>query len=614
MDTVLDLIALHAEKSPDQPAILGADGTLLTYRTLQEKTSRIAATLHALGIGPNDKIAVIMPDGVPMAVTFLAVASAATFVPLNPQQPPSELGSLLEAMAAKAIILHDLTPPSVVAFSEAQDLPVWRMGSELALEGFQQTHQQATTPSAPKPNDVALILHTSGTTSRPKMVPLTNRNLSRSAGNIVATLDLSAGDRCLGIMPLFHIHGLIGGLLSTVSSGGSIVCMPPFKPDGFLDSAHRFEVTWYTAVPTMHQAILAEAQKSEDPLPSFRFIRSSSAALPTTVISEMESCWKTPIIESYGMTEASHQMTSNPLPPLPRKPGSVGIAAGPEVAIMSSAEDILERGTTGEVVIRGSNVTPGYANNPEANQSAFSKGWFRTGDQGYLDEDGYLFLTGRLKKMINRGGENISPREVDEALMEHEGVEQAVAFAIPHPTLGEDLAVAVVLRQGSTVTASSLRGFVNERLAAFKVPNRILFLEAIPKGPTGKLQRIGLSKTLAAQLEIDYLPPETKEEKLVAATFSEVLGREMVGKRDNFLSLGGDSLRATQVLARLRSTTQRELPVSTLFRFPTPELLAQEISRHDEADIDELADELATLSSEEIDRLLTESLNETPKS
>jgi acyl-CoA synthetase (AMP-forming)/AMP-acid ligase II len=299
-------------------------------------------------------------------------------------------------------------------------------------------------------------------------------------------------------MPFFHIHGLIGALMSTLSAGGEIACTAGFNVMRFFGWLDEMEPTWYTAVPTMHQTILARAPRNEESVSRarLRLIRSSSAALPPQVLEELEGTFHCPVVESYGMTEAAHQMASNPLPPRVRKPGSVGPAAGPEVSIMDEAGRLLGEGETGEVVIRGANVTSGYDRNPEANAKAFTDGWFRTGDQGFLDHDGYLTITGRLKEIINRGGEKISPREIDEVLLDHPAVAQAVTFAMPHDKLGEEVAAAIVLREGATATEKEIREMAAARLADFKVPRKVLFLQEIPKGPTGKLQRIGLAEKL----------------------------------------------------------------------------------------------------------------------
>jgi len=366
---------------------------------------------------------------------------------------------------------------------------------DLCRDGVSLARGDATCNGA---GDIALVLHTSGTTSRPKIVPLTSANICTSAASIAATLHLTPGDRCLNIMPLFHIHGLIAAVLSSLSTGAAITCAPGFdalRVYGWMKSARP---TWYTAVPTMHQAILSRAARNTDVVAGagLRFIRSSSAPLPVPVLHDLEKTFGCRVIEAYGMTEAAHQMASNQLQPGLRKPGTVGAAAGPEVAIMSADGALLAQGEVGEIAIRGANVTLGYLNNDKANAENFTGGWFRTGDQGALDADGFLTIRGRLKEIINRGGEKVSPGEVDAVLMEHPAVDQVVTFAMPHARLGEDVAAAVVLKDGALADEAALRAHVATRLAAFKVPRKILILGEIPKGSTGKLQRIGLAEKL----------------------------------------------------------------------------------------------------------------------
>lgn len=319
-----------------------------------------------------------------------------------------------------------------------------------------------------------------------------------------------------------------------------------------------------------------------------------------------------PVIEAYGMTEATHQMTSNPLPPRERKAGSVGLPAGPELAIMDEAGNLLEQGATGEIAIRGGNVTAGYESNPEANKKSFHHGWFRTGDQGHIDPDGYLFITGRLKEIINRGGENIQPREIDEVLMGLAGVRQAVAFAVPHPALGEDLAAAVVVSPESGLTESAIRAFAFEQLADYKVPSQVLIVDVIPKGATGKLKRIGLAELLSKQLDRQYVAPRNDLEQTIADVFSEVLGLERIGINDNFFTLGGDSIRGTQVIGRLQAGMHVELPIITLFHKPTiaelSEYIAASADYVDSEAISDILAELETLSEEEAAQLLAEEL------
>jgi acyl-CoA synthetase (AMP-forming)/AMP-acid ligase II len=322
--------------------------------------------------------------------------------------------------------------------------------------------------------------------------------VTASARNIANSTRFTEADRGLNVMPLFHIHGLIAGILAPLSRGGEVHCTSGFNALKFFSQVDAVKPSWYTAVPTMHQAILSRAANNQDVIARvpLRFIRSSSSSLPPQVLAELEATFKAPVIEAYGMTEAAHQMACNPLPPGQRKPGTVGLAAGPEIAIMSPEGELLSTGSTGEIVIRGDNVTPGYENNEKANGEAFTNGWFRTGDQGALDAEGYLSITGRLKEIINRGGEKISPREVDEVLMDHPAVAQVVCFGMPHDKLGEEVAAAVVLREGITATEKELRDYTATRLADFKVPRKILLMDEIPKGATGKLQRIGMAQKL----------------------------------------------------------------------------------------------------------------------
>jgi acyl-CoA synthetase (AMP-forming)/AMP-acid ligase II len=299
-------------------------------------------------------------------------------------------------------------------------------------------------------------------------------------------------------MPLFHIHGLVACLLAPLSAGGSVCCSAGFNALRFVTDLDQSEATWYSAVPTMHQAILARAAKNRaGGRPNrLRFIRSSSAALPPRVLAELESVFGTPVVEAYGMTEAAHQMASNPLPPGVRKPGTVGLAAGPAVAIMGGRGGLLPAGNAGEIVVRGPNVFGGYEHRPEANAEGFADGWFRTGDAGVIDEQGYITITSRLKEIINRGGEKISPREVDEALLEHEAVREAVAFPIPHPTLGEEIAAAVVLRDGAAATDRDILRFVAGRLAPYKIPAVLRILDELPRGATGKVRRLDMARQL----------------------------------------------------------------------------------------------------------------------
>ena len=586
--TIRELLQRRAAQNSKAVAIAAPDRSPLTYGLLLRQLERTAEALHTLGLKPNDRVAVVLPNGPEMAVAFLAVASVATCAPLNPAYRDSEFDFYLADLHAKALIILAGMDSSARGVAAQRSIPVIELAPSEGSEAgtFELTgHAQGSAEAAAlgQPEDIALVLHTSGTTSRPKIVPLTQTNLCRSAHNIARTLRLTTEDRCLNVMPLFHIHGLIGAVLSSLSAGASTACSSGFEPARFFAWLDAMHPTWYSAVPTMHQAILAHANANQETIGRnpLRFIRSSSAALPPPVMASLEETFGAPVIESYGMTEASHQMTSNPLPPLPRKPGSVGMAAGPEVAIMDEAGRLLDAGKTGEVVIRGLNVTPGYEGNPKANQAAFMNGWFRTGDQGRFDKEGYLFLTGRLKEIINRGGEKIAPKEVDEVLLQHPEVAQAVAFAMPHPTLGEDVAAAIVLKNGSSTTAEQLRRFAAERLADFKTPNHVIIVPEIPKGPTGKLQRIGLADKLAVYTKKDHVAPSTPAQRQLAEIWGRLLRHEEVGVRHNFFAIGGDSLTASTMMIEVESHFGKTLPVGDFLKSPTIETLANLLEKAD---------------------------------
>jgi acyl-CoA synthetase (AMP-forming)/AMP-acid ligase II len=508
METVDTLYELLGAGEDNAVAIAAPDRPPLTFGDLRRQITETVAALNALGFGRGDAVSIVLPNGPEMATSFLAVASGCVSAPLNPAYKEDEFEFYLSDLSAKALIVDaDSTSPAIEV-AQTLNMPILRLSSDptgpagrfslRGPDGADVRVDPSARPDLAQPEDIALVLHTSGTTSRPKQVPLSQRNLTASARNISRTLGLAPSDRCLNIMPLFHIHGLIAATLSSLSVGAAVFCTPGFNALRFFAWLDEAKPTWYTAVPTMHQAILSRADRNREIVARnpLRFIRSSSASLPPQVMAQLEETFDAPVIEAYGMTEASHQMASNPLPPRSRKPGSVGVAAGPEVAIMADDGRLLPAGAIGEIVIRGSNVTSGYANNPKANADSFTNGWFRTGDQGTIDDEGYLYLTGRLKEIINRGGEKISPREIDEVLLDHPAVLQAVTFAMPHEKLGEEVAAAVVLAEGTSCAERELRDFCADRLADFKVPRTVLILEEIPKGATGKVQRIGLAEKL----------------------------------------------------------------------------------------------------------------------
>lgn len=573
----------RARNAPDGQALYAPGRKPLSYAALQTHVVRTAAALRRRGLQRDDTVAIVLPNGPEMATAFLSASVAAVCAPLNPSYRADELEFYLSDLPAKALIIAGLpdTPARDVArragiqiielawslddpagLFTIDDLPVG--DADLAIEH-------------PHDSDIALVLHTSGTTSRPKIVPLTHANLSASARHIVETLELTSEDRCLNVMPLFHIHGLVAALLASLQAGGGVVCTPGFIAPSFFDWMAEFRPTWYTAVPTMHASILSRGKANQATIDShaLRFIRSSSAALPRTTLAQLEETFRVPVVEAYGMTEAAHQMASNPLPPRVRKAGTVGRAAGPAISVLDAGGRPLPAHVRGEVAIKGPNVTSGYVRNPVANAGAFTDGWLRTGDEGIFDDDGYLTILGRLKEVINRGGEKISPLEVDEVLMTHPAVAQAITFGASDAVLGEEVAAAVVLNQGMTATERQIREFVAVRLAHFKVPRRVLFMSSIPAGPTGKPQRIGLAERLGVSFDapapsaVKYVAPRTPVEEILASVWSSVMATAPPGVEENFFYAGGDSTLAARFIARVRDTLAVEISLLSFFDSPT---------------------------------------------
>lgn len=484
------LLGLLARVPAEQTAVILPEQNIrVTYGALRQQVQAVAEALAASGVGRGDRVGIALPNGLPTIVSFLAASVAGTAAPLNPGYKEDEFRFYLEDTSARVLLL----PPDGAdeARRAAGDrVPILTVDMDAAgtvhLCGV--TGKRSVEP--PAVDDVALILHTSGSTGRPKRVPLTHANLSISARNVARSYALTSDDVSLCVMPLFHVHGLVASTLATLATGGTVVVPGKFSPLSFWRVARDHGVTWYSAVPTLHQLLLARVEPgSARPAGAekLRFIRSCSASLPPQVMHDLEASFGAPVLEAYGMTEAAHQMSSNPLPPGARLPGSVGRGTDVGISIMDGDGRHLPVGERGEVVIQGPNVTRGYESNPEANASSFVDGWFRTGDQGFLDADGYLTLVGRLKELINRGGEKISPREIDEVLLAHPAIAEAVCFGVPHRTWGEEVEAVVVLR--GTATESELMAYCKERLADYKRPKQIHITDAIPRTATGKIQR-----------------------------------------------------------------------------------------------------------------------------
>ena len=488
MTTLANILDNHPK---DELCVVIPNGTKTTYGQFHDEVERVAEILSASGVKKGRTVSIVLPNGIEFMIVFLAVTrSGAIAAPLNSAYTKDEFKFYMEDTESQLVIIQDDAKIAIDAANELNiEIASVKLNSNEKLE-IQKNGTNLTeskTVDEPSENDIALFLHTSGTTSRPKGVPLTHKNLITSLNNISKTYLLNGDDTALVVMPLFHVHGLIGVALSSLFSGGTIVIPERFSASTFWHDRLEHNATWFSAVPTIHQILLMRANDDNAPSKSFRLIRSCSSALAPSVFDQLENRFGAPVLEAYGMTEASHQMTSNMLPPGSRSPGTVGIGTGVDVAIMDESGNLLSYGQTGEVVIKGANVTKGYHNNPDANLEAFSNGWFRTGDQGQLSVKDVLTLTGRLKELINRGGEKISPLEVDAALIQHPLISEAVSFGIADEKYGEIVQAAVVL--SGEVSESEIQAYCTKHIADFKIPSKIFVVEELPRTATGKIQR-----------------------------------------------------------------------------------------------------------------------------
>jgi oxalate---CoA ligase len=595
------LIFDQGSSQPQAQAIHSPGKEALSYRDLAGHLQSIALDLTRVGMHTGDRLAVVLPNGPEMATAFVAISSVCTCAPLNPAYLMEEFKTSMEDLQVRALVTcYGRDHPCSKAAANL-GIPVINLSVDTRKAGiFSLTCDLPRKETLPEPtlaemDDVAMVLQTSGTTSRPKTVPITHSNIFFSVNNIAQTYALTPGDRCLNMMPLFHIHGLLAAVAASLASGASVICTAGFLPDQVLGWLTGLSPTWYTAVPTMHQSILEQVRHHPEAARkmNLRFIRSCSSSLPPQVAQELETVFSVPVLEAYGMTEGTHQIASNPLPPRPHKFGSVGLATGTtRIAILDEQGKALPANAIGEICIRGENVMGGYENNPAANAINFTDGWLRTGDRGSMDNESYLFIQGRLKEIINRGGEKISPREIDEVLLRHPAIKQAVAFAVPHPSLGEDVGAAIVLRDNQTLSVHELRQFAAASLADFKVPRQIVFVKEIPKGATGKIQRIGLAEKLKTELEAvkwhvtaGAPVPRTALDAEILSIWQQVLENQQIGIQDDFLALGGESIQAARILTRVNERFGTDLQINDIFTASTVALMADLIQGKKESNV-----------------------------
>ncbi len=578
--TLADLIALQAQRTPGAPAILAPDRAPLAYAALVAQIERTIASLRVAGFARHARIAICLPNGPEMAVALLALIGGATCVPFNPALDEASYRAALATLHVDALVVPSGADTPAANAAKALGVALLRLAFSAADAAgvFTLASDTPRTPAAETPardEDVGLVLQTSGTTAAPKAVPLTHRNLTGPALTRAHHLQITATDRCLSMVPLYN-SGIRRWLFPALATGASIVCTPGFVADALARWFETFEPTLYMGVPALQRAVLDTVERGARS--RLRLILSGGAPLPHELEAALEAAFGVPIVQTYAMSETG-AIAQTPLPPARRVRASVGPPAGSEVRIRGDDGAFLAPGGIGEIVVRGPEVFGGYENNPEANARAFVDGWFRTGDLGYLDDDGYIHIVGRANEIINRGGQKVSPAAVDAAMMRHPEVVEAATFAVAHASLGEDVVTAAVVREPARVGGQDLRAFAFDNLAAFMVPSQVLLVSTLPRSAAGKVQRAELARLLHERLHAAYRAPRDEGERRVAEIFAQVLGVEQVGAFHHFFELGGDSLRGAQVVVRASEAFGRALDVASLFRHPTVAEFAAAITR-----------------------------------
>ena len=588
--TIADAIGGHALADPQAPAIVLPDGAILTYAEVQNHLGVIAAELRRAGIGAGKRVATALPHGPELAIAIAGVGCCATVMPLNPSLTADEVDDLFAVQRPDAVVLPDWIDTAtrdVAVRHGVCRLDASRSNGGVALTLRTPPLSSLAAARNVTPADAFCVLRTSGTTARSKLVALTHQNLLAMVGSLRGWFGLVPSDRALCGSPLYYAHGVTNVLIPTLTLGGSLACPPRLTGADYLAWFTELGATWYTAGPTMHRAVLDRARqwRGSGFRHSLRFIQSGSAPIPDAIRDGLESFFGVPVLDSYGMSEAG-LIAANGVAPEERKRGTVGRSWRGDLAIHIRAKDgtLLPPGEIGEIALQGPAVTPGYVGDSNANRAAFVDGWFLTGDLGHVDSDGFLTIVGRIKELINRGGEKIAPAEVEQALMRHAAVAEAAVFPVPHPRLGEDVAAAVVLRAGATATPLELRQFLRKILSPFMIPRRIHVVTALPKGDTGKVLRRNLTaKFGTGPIESTITTWESSLEIELADIWRRLLDRDDFGRNDEFFELGGDLLLAAQMLIEVERLTGRSLPDDILFETATIRELAKSVIESDTA-------------------------------
>ena len=583
LQTIRDVIEHHAAEQPERTAIVGSDFAPFSFRQLDLQVRKIGEQLRAAGIGSSERVGILFPKGPEAAILGVSIACHAISVPFNPMLNPRELEEEMARFGLNALVLPSWQESAALDVAKRSSLAIFqasKAGSVLSNISLQQTREGSS--PAPKArtasvSSIALMLRTSGTTGTGKLVPYTHRNLFALASKLQHWLSLSADDRCACVLPTYSASGFRTALLVPLLLGGSVALPAPQHSDDLTQWIPSLSPTWLAANPSYLQAALERIRSrgGRKPEHCLRFIRCGSSYLPESVRMELEVILGIPVLESYGLSEAG-ALAGNPAPPAKRKPGTAGLVSPDDLAIRSQAGDFLTAGEVGEIVVRGPTVTPGFVNGTNDPTTDFRHDWLETGDLGFIDSECFLTIVGRTKEMINRGGDKISPYEIEKALLVHPSVAEAAAFSVPHPRLGENAAAAVVLKAGTNATSSDLKIFLCDRLAHFKVPQHIYIVSDFPRGSTGKVSRPQLAAVVANQVR-PVVPPGSMVEFQIAEIWQRLLGRTDIGVEDDFFEAGGDSFLAVQILLEVETVTAQRLPQSSLGAVNTIRQLANAV-------------------------------------
>lgn len=567
--TIGAVIRAGAALRPKQAAIVGSQFAPLSYRELQDQIDEVRACLRQAGLGRDARIAVAIANSAEAALAIVAIACSAAAVPIDPKLTVAEVERCLLILRPSAVLLLRGASSAARSAAEQRGFPIIEAdvaaGGKFSLRLTAPKVGAALPLDEPDPGAPAFILHTSGTTADPNLVPFSHRNVLAVTERLRTWFGLTPQDRCLNVSPVYYSHALTTTVLPPLLTGGSTAFPANATNVDLSEWFGELRPTWYSAGPTLHLSVLDKAEPRGDArtMHSLRFISSAGAALAREVHERLQTVLGVPVLEHYGSSETA-QIASNLPPPGPSKPGTCGIPWPDIMSIVGEDGKPVRAGECGDILVRGPSVTSGYLNAPELNRSAFVDGWYRTGDVGSLDADGFLTLHGRKKELINRGGEKIAPLEIDQALMRHPDVTQAAAYGVPHPRLGEDVAAAVVLRPGARTTAVELREFVGKELATFKVPRRIDIVDQLPKGITGKVQRNRLKEKPEGSADQSAMSVDRLHDELLRL-WKRVLKTENISIDDDFFEKGGDSLLAMDVSLELQKLTGKALPESIMF-------------------------------------------------